>query len=285
MKIIMSGATGFIGSHLRTFLTACGYEVAAVGREYFRAGAEEHLNDLVEKAEVVINLAGASVNRRWTRRYRRVLYESRLLPTRKLVEAVNRSSRAKLFISASAVGYYSSVGCQDEWNGVKGEGFLPDLCEAWESEVWKLRPTVRRVILRFGLVMSPDGGVLALWNRLLKRHLMVLPSSGNQGLAWIGLQDLMNVMIFMIERPEWTGIFNCVVPGQISLVGFLTAMTEHMPYVWKIKVPSWIWHLFLGERAVLLTQGQWVKPARLIEAGFCFQCMTARDLQEGSKRG
>ena len=108
----------------------------------------------------VINLAGAPIDRRWTDAYKRELVESRIMTTRKLVEAVNRLHEPPgVMISASAVGYYgSSGGCHGELDAPEADSFLAELCVAWEKEAGLVNSSVRLVLTRFGVVLSPDGG-------------------------------------------------------------------------------------------------------------------------------
>lgn len=97
MKIAISGATGFIGTHLTRYLSGQGHEVTGLGRKWFGRGNADHLAKLMEGMDVVINLAGAPVNHRWTTAYKQELYDSRIIPTRMLVDAINRTDRVRLF--------------------------------------------------------------------------------------------------------------------------------------------------------------------------------------------
>ena len=169
MKIAISGATGFIGTHLTRYLSGQGHEVTGLGRKWFGRGNADHLAKLMEGMDVVINLAGAPVNHRWTTAYKQELYDSRIIPTRMLVDAINRTDRVRLFISASAVGYYPSRGCYDEYSHVKSDGFLAGLCRAWEAEAGLIRKSARLIITRFGVVLSPEGGAFLQLIRPLQR--------------------------------------------------------------------------------------------------------------------
>ena len=110
MRIAISGASGYIGQHLSSFLEGKGYDVIPLGRDLFKEDCFDELCRCVESCEVVINLAGASINKRWTEAYKQELYDSRICVTRQLVHAINtRSVKLELFISASAVGYYPGI--------------------------------------------------------------------------------------------------------------------------------------------------------------------------------
>ena len=130
MKIAISGATGFIGTHLTAYLTGLGHRAVPLGRPAFRS--QESLAAALAGCGAVVNLAGAPIDRRWSDAYKKQLYDSRIGTTRKLVAAINEMNPApKVFVSASAVGYYPDQGCYDEYTAVKGTGFLSDLCESW----------------------------------------------------------------------------------------------------------------------------------------------------------
>lgn len=160
MKIAISGATGFIGTHLTAYLTGLGHRAVPLGRPAFRS--QESLAAALAGCGAVVNLAGAPIDRRWSDAYKKQLYDSRIGTTRKLVAAINEMNPApKVFVSASAVGYYPDQGCYDEYTAVKGTGFLSDLCESWEREASRVVPGIRLAVARFGVVLAPDEGVFA----------------------------------------------------------------------------------------------------------------------------
>lgn len=151
MRIAISGASGYIGQHLSSFLEGKGYDVIPLGRDLFKEDCFDELCRCVESCEVVINLAGASINKRWTEAYKQELYDSRIYVTRQLVHAINtRRVKPELFISASAVGYYPAFGEYDEYHDYRGMDFLARLCGAWEEEASACSSDVRLVIIPFG---------------------------------------------------------------------------------------------------------------------------------------
>ena len=160
MKIAISGATGFIGTHLTAHLTGLGHRAVPLGRSAFRS--QESLAAALAGCGAVVNLAGAPIDRRWSDAYKKQLYDSRIGTTRKLVAAINEMNPApKVFVSASAVGYYPDQGCYDEYTAVKGTSFLSDLCESWEREASRVVPGIRLAVARFGVVLAPDEGAFA----------------------------------------------------------------------------------------------------------------------------
>lgn len=159
MNIAMTGATGYIGKHLSNYLTEKGgHRIIPLGRSMFREGMSGYLIQTLTHCDVVINLAGAPINKRWTPEYKQELFNSRIVVTNRIIRALNAvKTKPKLMISASAVGYYPSEAEVDEYTRTRGEGFLSDLCYAWEKEAKHCPEPTRLVITRFGVVLSPDG--------------------------------------------------------------------------------------------------------------------------------
>lgn len=162
MNVAITGSGGFIGSHLSKRLEMFGHRVTPLRRYLFAQEGVDCLAQALAGCHAVINLAGAPIDRRWTDAYKRELVESRIMTTRKLVEAVNRLHELPgVMISASAVGYYgSSGGCHGELDAPEADSFLAELCVAWEKEAGLVNSSVRLVLTRFGVVLSPDGGAL-----------------------------------------------------------------------------------------------------------------------------
>ena len=135
MNIAISGASGFIGKHLTEYLTERGHRIVPLGRPMFREGTSGHLIQALSHCDVVINLAGAPISKRWTPEYKKELYDSRIKVTHRIIRAMDAvKTKPRLMISASAVGYYPEDGTFDEYTNTRGSGFLAELCYAWEKE-------------------------------------------------------------------------------------------------------------------------------------------------------
>lgn len=207
MKIAISGATGFIGTHLTRYLSGQGHEVTGLGRKWFGRGNADHLAKLMEGMDVVINLAGAPVNHRWTTAYKQELYDSRIIPTRMHVDAINRTVRDSAFYFGFGGRILPFPGLYGEYSHVKSDGFLAGLCRAWEAEAGLIRKSARLIITRFGVVLSPEGGAfLQLIPCPLQSRLATVIGSGNQPFTWIALTDLIGAMGFVIDQPGWSGV-------------------------------------------------------------------------------
>lgn len=282
MNIAISGATGFIGKHLTAFFTAEGHRVLPLGRHLFREDMSGHLTHILAHCDVVINLAGAPISKRWTPEYKRELYESRIQVTHRIVRSMEAiRQKPKLMISASAVGYYPLEGTFDEYTNTRGSGFLSDLCYAWEKEAKHCPAQTRLVITRFGIVLSPDGGAMQQMLKPLKMtKTAAVIGSGMQPFPWIDIRDVCLAMKFMIEHESLRGMVNLVAPQEITQYTFTRVLAKAYRAWATIKVPQAAFRLLYGEAASFLTTGQQVHPTRMLEAGFRFSTPTIEQFFE-----
>lgn len=274
MRIAISGASGFIGRRLTAHLQARGFEVVPLGREMFEPESAQQLMDSVASCDAVVNLAGAPINRRWSRSYKAELVESRVGVTRRLVEAVNASTRTQTFISTSAVGCYPSVGCYNESSEARGTGFLAGLCAAWEAEALRVRCGVRCVITRFGVVLDPAGGAFVPLARPAKMGVAVVAGSGLQPFSWIDLEDLVRAQEFVLTHYEISGVLNFTAPQQLTMLEFVEALAAHYRSRFTLHVPAFAVRLALGEAADFALEGQCALPQRLLDEAFEFHSPT-----------
>lgn len=278
MKIAISGATGFVGTHLSAYLKDRGDEVVSLPRELFNAGEREMLAGVLSQCDAVINLAGAPLDKRWTAAYRREIYDSRIGTTRAIVEAINSLRRKpRLFLSASAVGYYPSSGCYAESDAKKGEGFLSDLCRDWEEEAARVSPDVRCVIARFAVVLSWDGGAFPKMAYPAQHRIAVQFGSGMQNLAWIDLRDLLRAIEFVMTHPAIHGPVNMASPRRINQGQFTRALAHHFRSWLVLPLPAVLLHIMWGDASQLILSGQCAYPEKLLAHGFTFRSHGIRD--------
>lgn len=284
MNIAISGASGFVGRHLSAFLVQYGHQIFPLGRKMFSDKGQEELTCTLSQCDVIINLAGASINKRWTTAYKEELYNSRILVTRQIINVLNTlPHKPKLMISTSAVGYYPTAGCFDENDTIKANGFLATLCRQWEKEAMKCPSEVRLAITRFGVVLSPDGGALQQMILPAKMKIITVIGSGNQPFPWISITDLCRGMLFIIQTPTLHGPINFVAPQVVTQRLFTQAMGKHYHTWLKISIPNFLFRIALGEAASFLTTGQHVIPLRLLDADFKFTHPTLKQFWEDQK--
>jgi len=277
MNIAMSGATGFVGGHLTRAFEEKGWKVTPLKREDFLE--MEMLVRKIGGADVVVNLAGASVVRRWTEEYKKVMYNSRIDTTRKIVEAMSKEeTKPWLFISTSAVGIYDTKATYAEDNARYADNFLGKLAIDWEGAALKANEVgVRTVVFRFGIVLGADGGALKKMLIPFRTGLGGTIGDGKQAFSWVHIEDLVRAYLAVIENKEFEGIYNLTAPNPTSNKGLTEALARalHRPAV--MRIPAFVLKLQLGEGATILLEGQRVLPRRLLERGFQFRFTTIEE--------
>lgn len=270
-KIAMSGASGFVGSYLRKAFDEEGWDTVPLGRNDFSTGPEG-LAEQMQNADVVVNLAGAPVIGRWTKEYKKTIYESRIDVTKKIVEACSvMNPKPKLFISTSAVGYYGSAGINTEDTYMKANDFLGHLAQDWEKEALRAGSIgIRTLIFRFGIVLGRDGGALKQMITPFKFGMGGTIGDGSQGFSWIHIKDLSRAYILAIENSTCEGIYNLTAPHPTTNKGLTIALSKALKKNAFLSIPLSVLKLRYGEGADALINGQTVIPKRLLESGFDF---------------
>jgi uncharacterized protein (TIGR01777 family) len=290
VRVLISGATGLIGTELAKQLTDLGHTPVRLVRrkpagenEVFIDAAKGELDfSVMNSIDAVVNLAGATTGKiPWTMKYMKEIVDSRLDTTRLLVEAINSASNPpKVLISGSASGIYGDRG--DEWldeSSTKGEGFLSDLAFAWEEEA-KLAKT-RVVLIRTTMVMSKKLGALGKLIPLIKLGVGGPLGSGKQWWAWISLQDQARAIIHLIENQQATGAFNITAPEPATCEQIIHALGKALHRPTFFRVPAWVMNLVIGIAArELLLCSQKMSAEKLISSGYKFNHPTLREVVE-----
>jgi len=274
MKIAISGSTGFIGKQLSEFLLHSGNELIVITRNDF-AGGSNQLAKVIKSADVIINLAGASVLRRWNEKNKKLILSSRIDTTRLLVKAVqiNQSeNRLRVFINTSAIGIYEINKSHDEFSTVLGTDFLAFVCKAWEEATADLRELdLRLCTIRIGIVLGTTGGSLRKMLPLFKAGLGGKIASGKHPFSFIHISDFCNAIWHLIINGESTGIYNLVCPEPTTNKLFTEVLANYLHRPAIFTVPEFALKLIYGEAAGMLTTGAKVISARLPNEGFQFK--------------
>lgn len=285
MKILMSGSSGLIGSALLPFLADFGYHICPILRKKPKKSnfatvvwdleQQKLLQGNLEGFDAVIHLAGEQISSgRWTAERKKRIYESRIQSTKFLVKELKKLQKPpKLLICASAVGYYGDRG--DDWIDEKkryGYGFLASLCHDWEKAANALKNSgVRVVRLRFGAVLSPDGGFL---KRMLLPFQMGLGGrvgSGEQFISWISILDVLKIIRHILFHEELQGPVNVVSPQPVRNKDFAKILGSVLKRPSSFPLPEAAARLFFGQMAQeLLLSGSRVKPAKLLASDYEF---------------
>ena len=278
MLLGITGATGFIGRRVIDLALGRGHEVAAFTRspEHAIPGCEMRAFSLdaapdLRGCDAVIHLAGESVAGLWTASKKRRIVESRVLGTRRVVEAIGRmDAPPEAFVSGSAVGIYPDSGDMEltETSG-SGDAFLAETVKAWEAEAVKATRT-RVVLLRTGLVLGKDGGALRVMTPLFRAGLGGQISDGRQWMPWIHLEDEARLILFAVENLDLRGPLNATAPWPVRNADFTKSLAKTLRRPALFRVPAFALKM-LGDFSHELLDSKRVLPAVAVEHGFGFQ--------------
>ncbi|MGC8645842.1 MAG: TIGR01777 family oxidoreductase [Thermoplasmata archaeon] len=279
-RYLVAGGTGFIGNHLRRFAEGKGDrvtiltrgEVKKEGDDLLRWNPEDKdsLKDLdFGSFDVVVNLSGEGIEKRWTRGYKERLLTSRVVSTSTLVSLINRAERKpRYFVNASAIGYYGNGEEEVNESSPPGNDFLAELSVRWEGEARKLDSSVKLLIPRFGVVLGNDGGALPKLETMAKLGVIPKKYDSNAWKSWIEVGDAVRSVSFMIDK-GFIGHYNVVSPNPASIEDFIGTIFRVMNKKPRLRMGKWVFRLFLGEGAEYsIFGGQKVVPSKLIELGF-----------------
>ena len=284
--VLITGASGLIGTRLTEMLLARGYSVAHLGRSKKDDGVKSFVWNVDKQViqpgalkgiTAVIHLAGAGVaDKRWTEERKQEILDSRTKSTALLLDELKKGHHTVTsFISASAIGYYGfehddKVFHEDD---APGTDFLAQVTRQWEDEVNKINNLGIRVVkIRVGIVLSEKGGALKEMSTPIRMYAGSPLGTGEQMMSWIHLDDLCSIFIKMLEEEQHTGAFNAVSPYPVSNAELTKEIAEVLrkPLLFP-KVPAFVLKLVLGEMANLVLNGSNVSADKILKTGFKFQ--------------
>ncbi len=302
MKVVMTGATGFIGTSLAEALLKRGDELIILTRSpQFKAPNQPKLRYVawnprdetsivteIDGSDAVINLAGEPiVGKRWTPKQKEKILESRVHATQIVANSIKRTARRpKVLINASAIGYYGSHGSESLAEDARpGSGFLADVCKAWEAHAIRVEDfDVRVVWLRIGVVLGQGGGALKMMVPPFKMGFGGWLGSGNQWMSWIHLDDLLRLIVFCLENQSARGAINAVAPQPVTNKVFSLVLAQVLRRPCFLPVPAFALRVLLGEMSEMLLTGQRVIPKKAQDFGFSFRYAEIRHALEAILR-
>lgn len=270
LKIAICGKSGLVGSKLEELFKSSHNEV--VGLKVRHDTDVEELSKELQRCDILINLSGTTILARWSDKYKKNLYDSRIDTTKKLVDAIKIcTDRPKLFLSASAVGIYDSVHSHSDESHYYADDFLSHLCRDWEDEAKKAEQLdVRVVQMRFGVIYAKEGGAMDKILPPFKMGVGGKLGSGRQMVSWIHIEDLLRAVEFIIKTPAINGSVNFTAPYPLSNMRQTEIMGKVLNRPAFLTVPAFAIKLLFGEGAAVMLDSKEVYPTKLLENGFVF---------------
>jgi uncharacterized protein (TIGR01777 family) len=286
-KIIITGATGFIGKELVRLLTIH-YRIVIITRNidnakrifgdnvnitYCDQNSEYEIIRNIEGAHGIINLAGENVGyKRWTKRQKVKIINSRISIGNKLTRAIEKANKKpEVFIQASAIGYYGirDENTIDEVANISRDGFLAEVAKAWEKSTVDIASGVRYIIIRLGIVLGKEGGILKNILLPFRYFLGGYPGKGMQWISWIHINDMVKAVLFILKNSQLSGVYNLTAPEPVQFKYLAKAIGRILKRPVWISVPKIILIILFGQRARELFLGSTlVYPERLLADNF-----------------
>jgi uncharacterized protein len=286
-NILISGGTGFVGKHITDLLIKDNYKVYILTRNTHNKTNQDNITYVewltpqsipdkeLPKIDAVINLAGESINGRWTDEKKHKILNSRLKATESLLELTkNLPQPPAVWINASAIGYYGTSKTEvfTEQTSKHGSDFLAEVVRAWETKASEAKSLgCRTVYTRFGLILGRDGGVLPQLSLPYRFFAGGTVGSGEQWVSWVHAVDVASLIKDAIENTQYNGPVNVTSPHPVTMKEFgqVTGDVMHRPH-W-LPAPSIAFKLMFGEMSMLILKGQHVLPEKALKAGFSFK--------------
>jgi uncharacterized protein len=286
-RVVIAGGSGFIGGHLSARLISAGYDVVVLSRNKKSTGAVRSVEwdgktsgpwaGEIHGAFAVINLAGKSINCRHTNNNRREIIRSRVDSVRALGEAISRAQAPpSVFVQASAVGIYGDAGSQIcAESSPHGIDYVAQVCDQWEEAFEAIEgPALRKVILRLGAVLGPDGGFLQILTKITRLFLGGQAGDGRQFISWIHMKDLCRMFLAAVEYHEVTGIYNACAPEPVMNQDFMRELRALLNRPWSPPVPALAVRIgawLMGSEGNLALTSQRVLPEHFLKQDFPFE--------------
>ena len=288
MKIIIAAGTGFLGKNLEKYFVEKGNEVYILTRNpkrkneiHWDAKTLGEWKNLLEGSDVLINLAGKSVDCRYTEKNKKEIYDSRIESTKVLQQAINQCiNKPKVWLNASSATIYvhSETHLNTEGNGIVGDDFSMNICKSWEKEFFKSETeNVRKVALRTSIVLGNNGGAFPKLKMIIKFGLVGKQGRGNQNVSWIHIDDFCRAVEFILDNENIVGEINITAPNPLSNEDFMRKLRKQMKIPFGLNAPVWqleIASIFLNTETELLLKSRNVYPEKLIQNSFEFMYPT-----------
>ncbi|RCW73232.1 TIGR01777 family oxidoreductase [Saliterribacillus persicus] len=285
-KVVIAGSSGFIGRYLVNKYESLGYDVLTISRNEpsITWNHKEEIIAALENADLLINLAGKSVNCRYNEKNKHEILTSRTGTTKILGDAIKACQNPpELWINSSTATIYRHAEDRPmtEKDGEIGTGFSVDVGKKWEKAFFSFNlPNTRQIALRLAIVLGPNGGVMTPYKNLVKLGLGGKHGTGKQMFSWIHIEDLSRSIDFVHDRKNLEGVFNCSSPNPVTNQEFMRQLRDVMKKNYGLPANKWMLEagaIALRTETELLLKSRWVVPERLIQVGFTFAFPTIRE--------
>ncbi len=279
----MAGGTGFIGRYVEKGFQELGYEVKMISRksEHISWDDSSGIIAALEGAELLINLAGKSVNCRYDEVNKQEIMQSRIETTNILGESILACQQPpKVWMNSSTATIYRHAEDRPmtEEMGEIGTGFSVEVAKNWEKTFFSFQlAETRRIALRIAIVLGKNGGVMTPYKNLVKFGLGGVQGSGKQMFSWIHIEDLFQIILFLKDREDLTGVFNCSAPEPVTNRELMTTLRKIMKVPFGLPASKWmleIGAMFIKTETELVLKSRWVLPDRLVREGYSFKFKT-----------
>lgn len=282
-KVVLAGGTGFIGKNLKEKFAALGYEVIIISRDKGHVRWDQHADMVraLEGAEMLINLAGKSVDCRYNEKNKALIFSSRTETTKALGNALLAcKTPPSLWINSSTATIYRHAEDRpmSEEAGEIGSGFSVEVAKQWEQSFFSFDlPQTRQIALRIAIVLGKNEGAIVPLKNLTRFGLGGKQGSGQQMFSWIHIDDLYDIILFLRDRDDLNGVFNCSSPHPVTNDAFMSSMRQAMNIKIGLPAPKWLLEIgtfILRTESELVLKSRWVIPERLEKAGYEFKYKT-----------
>ena len=279
-KIIIAGGTGFVGKYLTRAFKSQGHEVIIISRQqgHINWDNEPAITAALENSAMLINLAGKSVDCRYNEKNKKEIFNSRVNTTKALGDAILQCRNPPaLWINSSTATIYRHAEDRPmtENTGEIGSGFSVNVATNWEKTFFGFNlPATRRVALRMAIVLGKDGGVIHPLKNLVRFGMGGKQGSGNQMFSWIHIADLFNIISFIQQRHEISGVLNTAAPNPVNNKTLMQLLRKNMGVKIGMPIPKWLLEtgaVLIKTETELILKSRWVIPERLSDAGFQFK--------------
>lgn len=273
MNIRLTGSNGYIGKLLTERLKEKGHCVLGIQRKHLY-GPTSVLKGEIRGTDVIINLAGAPILQRWTEKSKKIIYDSRIVTTRNLVQAIGdlpETDRPKKIVSVSAIGIYKSGLAHTEESIEFDDDFVGKVVKDWEQELQLFPDSIQTTIFRLGLVLGKEAKTITNLLLPFKMGLGGKIGSGEQAFPFIHEQDVINAFVWAVENEKKSGTYNLTAPENISNKEFTEALANELNRPAIFTIPAFVLKIVFGKAADLLTQSPKVSSEKLVKAGFKFE--------------